>query len=104
MEDMNSKLTQELYLEEVAKAITSLPKGKALGHDGLLTEFFQKNVKKIAPMLLLAFRVILSLGLTSAFLNKGTITLILKSRDHSKLGNWRPITSSVAFTRYSLKF
>jgi hypothetical protein len=37
---MNSEMTQELSLEEVAKAITSLPKGKGPGHDGLLTEFF----------------------------------------------------------------
>lgn len=34
----------------------------------------------------------LSLGLTSDFINKGIITLILKSRDYYKLGNWRPIT------------
>lgn len=34
----------------------------------------------------------LSLGLTSDFINKGMITLILKSEDHSKLGNWRLIT------------
>jgi hypothetical protein len=41
-------------LEEVAKAITSLAKGKALGHDGLPTEFFQENVEETAPTLLLA--------------------------------------------------
>jgi hypothetical protein len=53
---------------------------------------FQKNVEKIAPTLFLAFRAMLSLGLTSDLINKGMITLILKSKNHSKLGNWRPIT------------
>jgi hypothetical protein len=46
IEDMNSKMTQKLSLEEVVEAITSLPKGKAHGHDGLLTEFFQNNVER----------------------------------------------------------
>jgi hypothetical protein len=76
----------------VAEAITSLPKGKALGYDGLLTEFFQENMEKIAPMLLLAFQAMLSLGLISAFINKCTITLTPKFEDHSKLGNWHLIT------------
>jgi hypothetical protein len=34
----------------------------------------------------------LARGLTSEYINKGMITWILKSGDHSKLGNWRPIT------------
>jgi len=89
---MNAAMTRELTLEEVVEAITSLPKGKALGHDNLLTEFFQENVEKTTPTLLLAFRAMLSLGLISNFLNKGIITLIPKYGDHSKLGNWRPIT------------
>jgi len=31
-------------------------------------------------------------GETSELINKGFITLIPKSGDHAKLGNWRPIT------------
>jgi hypothetical protein len=89
---MNTDMTLTLTLEEVIEAISSLPKGKALGHDGLPTEFFQEYVKEAAPMLLLTFKVMLSMGLTLDYINKGMITLILKSRDHSKLGNWRPIT------------
>jgi hypothetical protein len=89
---MNIKMNQELTLEEVVETITSLLKGKAPGHDGLSTEFFQENVEEIAPTFLLTFRAILSLGLTSYFINKGMITLILKSKDHSKIGNCRPIT------------
>jgi len=41
MKDMNVEMTQELTLEEVVEAITSLPKGKTLGHDNLSTKFFQ---------------------------------------------------------------
>jgi hypothetical protein len=43
-------------------------------------------------MLLLAFKAMLTRGLTSEYINKGMITLIPKSGDHSKLGNWCPIT------------
>jgi hypothetical protein len=34
---MNAKTTQELTLEEVVEAITSLPKGKAPSHDDMPT-------------------------------------------------------------------
>jgi hypothetical protein len=37
-------------------------------------------------------RVMLELGNTSEFISKGLITLKPKSGDHSRLGNWRPIT------------
>jgi len=92
MKDMNTEMTQEFTLEEVVEAITSLPKSKTLGHNNLLTNFFQENMEETTPTLLLAFQAMLSLGLTSNIINKGMITLILKSRDHSKLRNWRPIT------------
>ncbi len=69
-----------------------LPKGKAPGHNRIPTEFFQEYVNEVALTLLLAFKAMLTWGLTSEYINKGMITLILKSRDHSKLGNWRPIT------------
>jgi hypothetical protein len=74
MKDMNTEMTHELTLEEVVEAITSLLKGKALGHDNLLTKFFQENVEEIAPMFFLAFRAMPSLGLTSNIINKGMIT------------------------------
>jgi hypothetical protein len=79
---MNAKMTQELTLEEVVEVITSLTKGKAPGHDILSTKFFQDNMEEIAPTILLTFRAMFSLGLTSDFINKRMITLILKSGDH----------------------
>jgi hypothetical protein len=84
---MNIDMTRTLTLKEVAKAITSLPKCKATGHDGIPTKKFQEYVKEVAPMLFLAFKAMLSMGQTSEHINKGTITLISKSGDHSKLGN-----------------
>jgi hypothetical protein len=54
--------------------------------------FFQEYVNEVAPTLLLAFKAMLTRGLTLKYINKGMITLVLKSGDHSKLGNWRPIT------------
>jgi hypothetical protein len=88
---MSAKMTQELTLEEVGEAITSLPKSKTPDHDSLPIEFFQENVEEITPTLLLDFQAMLSLGLTLDFINKGMIILIPKSRNHSKLGDWRPI-------------
>jgi hypothetical protein len=49
-------------------------------------------VEEIAPMLFLAFWTMISMGLTSNFINKGMITLIPKFEHNYKLGNWRPIT------------
>jgi hypothetical protein len=89
---MNANMTKVLTLKEITEAITSLPKGKALGHDGIPTKFFQECVEEVVPMLLLAFKAMLAQGQTSDHINKGTITLIPKSGDHSKLRNWRPIT------------
>jgi len=54
-EDTNVFLTQELSISEIFKAINVLPKGKALGHDGLPMEFFHACAKDVAPNLLNAF-------------------------------------------------
>jgi hypothetical protein len=69
-----------------------MPKDKAPGCDGILTEFFQEFINEIFPTLLQTFSAMLRNGETSELINKGLITLIPKSRDHAKIGNWRPIT------------
>jgi hypothetical protein len=79
-------------VEEVAKAIRALPRGKAPSHDGIPMEFFHECEKEIAPDLHQTFTTMLNEGETSAFINKGIITLILKSGDHARLKNWRPIS------------
>jgi hypothetical protein len=89
---MNADMTRPLSLAEITEAITLLLKGKAPGHDRIPTKFFQEYVNEVAPTLLLAFKAMLARRLTSKYINKGMITLIPKSGDHSKLGNWCPIT------------
>ncbi len=92
IDDANADLVNSLSLEEVGRAIRALPKGKAPGHDGIPMEFFHECEHEIAPDLLQAFTALLKEGKTSAYINKGIITLILKSGDHARLNNWRPIT------------
>jgi hypothetical protein len=79
-------------LRKITEAITLLPKGKALVLDGIPIKFFQEYVNEVAFTLLLAFKAMLAWELTLKSINTGMITLILKLGDHSKLGNWRPIT------------
>jgi exonuclease III len=88
----NDELTKELTLLEIKEAIVAMPKDKALGSDGIPTEFFQEFVEEISPTLLQAFSAMLRGGETSEWINKGLITLIPKSGDHAKIRNWRPIT------------
>ncbi len=85
-------MTRNFTLKEIHDAIRALPKGKAPGHDGVPMEFFQECADEVAPMLLKAFTTMLSFGEASAYINKGLITLISKSGDHSRFSNWRPIT------------
>ncbi len=87
IETMNANMTRPLSLAKIKEAITSLPKDKAPGHDGIPTKFFPEYVNEVTPMLLLAFKAMLAWRLTLDFINKGMITLISKSGDHSKLGN-----------------
>jgi hypothetical protein len=55
-------------------------------------EFFHECAQDVTPNLLNAFTAMLKAGETSPFINKGQITLIPKSGDQTRLGNWRPIT------------
>lgn len=84
---MNVNMTKALTLEEVTKAINLLPKGKAPRQDGIPTKFFEEYMKEVAPTLLLVFSAMLAQRLTSDYINKGTITLIPKLGNDSKLQN-----------------
>jgi hypothetical protein len=50
-------------------------------------EFFHECEQEIALDLLQAFMALLSEGETSAYINKGVITLIPKSENHARLNN-----------------
>ncbi len=90
--ETNQELTKDLTLKEIRDAIAAMLKGKAPRGDGVPTEFFHEFAEEISPTLLRAFSTMLRTGETSESFNKGLITLIPKSGDHAKLGNWRPIT------------
>jgi hypothetical protein len=92
MQDTNTSLTRDLLIKDILDAIKVLPKGKAPGHDGISMEFYQELVNEVVPILLSAFMTMLNVRSTSAYINKGLITLIPKSGDRARLGNWRPIT------------
>jgi hypothetical protein len=84
--EINRELTQELTLKEIQDAISTMPKDKAPGSDGIPTEFFQEFTKEVSPTLLEAFLAMLRSGETSELINKGLITLIPKSGDHARIG------------------
>jgi len=88
----NDELTKDLTLKEIKEAIAAMPKGKAPGSNGIPTEFFQELVKKSPRRYSRPSQRCSKEGETSKWTNKGLITLIPKSGDHAKIGNWRPIT------------
>jgi mannosylglycoprotein endo-beta-mannosidase len=55
-------------------------------------EFFHECMQEIVSDLLQAFTALLEEGETSAYINKGIITLIPKSSNHARLNNWWSIT------------
>jgi hypothetical protein len=85
--EMNDELSRDLTLKEIMDAITTMPRIKTPGSDGIPTEFFQELTEDITPTLLKAFTAMLKLGETSAAINKGLITLIPKFGEHARLGN-----------------
>ncbi len=100
---MNERLIQDLSLKDITEAIRPLPKGRALGHDGIPMEFFQEFEAEIAPTLLHACSAMLRTRATSPFINKGIITLIPKSGDRAKLNNLRSITLLGSFYKILAK-
>jgi mannosylglycoprotein endo-beta-mannosidase len=90
--DANADLVSSLSLEEVDRAIRAFLKSKVPSHDGIPMEFFHECMQEIVSDLLQAFTALLEEGETSAYINKGIITLIPKSSNHARLNNWWSIT------------
>jgi hypothetical protein len=91
-QDTNASLIRDLTIRDIIDAIKALPKGKAPGHDGIPMEFYHEYADKVPLTLFRAFTTMLNAGTTSAYINKGLITLIPKTGDRARLSNWRPIT------------
>jgi len=90
--DTNVSLIRNLTIRDIIDAIKALPKGKAPGHDKIRMEFYHEYAGEVAPTLFRAFTAMLNVGTTSAYINKGLITLIPKTDDRARFSNWRPIT------------
>jgi hypothetical protein len=80
-QDTNTNLTRALTVQDILDTIKSLPKAKEPGHDSIPMEFFHEYVDEVAPTLLQAFTAMLNSRATSAYINKGLITLIPKTGD-----------------------
>lgn len=91
-ESMNENLAKEITVEELGKAVLSMAKRKAPGHDGIPMEFFQKLWQMVEQ----DFHQMVARGIEHGQLHegvtKGLISLIPKDGDNKDLNHWRPIT------------
>lgn len=91
-DSMNKNMAKEIMVEELAKAISSMAKGKAPGHDGISMEFFQKLWQTVGQN----FHQMVVRGIEHGELHervtKGLISLIPKDGNNKDLNHWRPIT------------
>ena len=89
---MNEDLGKEITEREFRRAVTSMAKGKAPGHDGIQMEFFQK----MWPTLGKYFHLMVKRSIKEKHLHervtKGVICLIPKEGDSKDLNYWRPMT------------
>ncbi len=80
-----------ITLTEV-ESIKNLKVNKSPGVDGLTSEFYQKFVKDLAPLLLEVIYESIRLGSLPSTLTQSLITLISKpKKDLLLIDNWRPI-------------
>ena len=87
----NDLLTAEFTMEEVKAAIFQMEQNKAPGPDGFPAEFYQFFWEEIKDDLMALFREF-GLGcLPMHSLNFGTIILLPKSNDASRIEQYRPI-------------
>ena len=91
-EDQVKKLDMPISVKEISNTIFSMANVKSLGVDGLLVEFYKKNIDWVADELLEVYVEAFDVGSLGNEINKGVIKLILKSGDKYQVKNWRQIT------------
>ena len=86
-----------ISLEDLTKALTSLPRGKAPGFDGLPYEFYQRFWEQLGPELTAVLQEAFqpgSPGQLPSDMTEGRITLLYKGKglDRALPASYRPIT------------
>ena len=83
----------QLTLNEIFKALNTMPPNKTPGSDGLTKEFYLAFFDLLGPRLLKCLNYAFSKGVLSASQRQAVITLIeKKGRDKRLIKNWRPIS------------
>ena len=83
----------QLTLNEIFKALNTMPPNKTPGSDGLTKEFYLAFFDLLGPTLLKCINYAFSKGELSASQRQAVITLIeKKEKDKRLIKNWRPIS------------
>ena len=90
--DQNNKMDCEITLEKVKNILLKLPKGKAPGPDGLISEFYIKFEEEMSVILTKLFVHCLEQNKLPESMNQANIHLIFKKGSPDDLANWRPIS------------
>lgn len=92
IEDQNNKLTADIMVEEVDKAISKLKTNKSPGPDGFSSEWYKTFRTELKPSLLLIFNKALKEGTIPPTWREATISVIPKEgKDRLDCGSFRPI-------------
>ena len=84
---------EDISIEELGKALKSLPNGKTPGSDGFNTDFYKFFWASIKQPLFESVNYSLEKGELTCEQRRGIITLIpKKDKDTRLLKNWRPIS------------
>ena len=102
-DDINKSLAKDITEEELSRAVKSMAKGKAPGHDGVPIEFFQKLWSTLGQDFLLMITKSIENGTFHEGVTKGLISLIPKEGDAKNLNYWRPITLLTAIYKIYAK-
>ena len=82
-----------ISLDEITKALKTLPNGKSPGSDGFTTEYYKMFWPHISKYVIDSFNHASETGKLSIDQRRGIITLTpKKGKDLKDLKNWRPIT------------
>ena len=83
---------QDIMLEECTNSLFSMKLNKSPGSDGLSVEFYQNFWSTLREPFMNALNESINKGELTGSQEHGILSLIFKSGDETKLGNWRPIT------------